>query len=108
MIISPYRTPGGGWAFDDPSHGLVAEPLISGADTLCDRLAEGANRLTIRFDCIPAEDADTLTLIQVDSEKKESWYYSKTYNLVAYFCPALFCYFTSPPREIYYSVISRG
>lgn len=108
MIISPYRTPDNGWVFDDPARGLVAEPLIAGADTLCDMLANGAETFTVRFDDIPVKNADTLILTQGDSEKKESWYYSVRYNIIAYFCPALFRYFPSPPQKIYYSVISYG
>lgn len=45
----------GGWAFDDLKHGLVAEELIEGADTLVDRVlgftspANGDNRALVCF-----------------------------------------------------------
>lgn len=107
MIISPYRTPDG-WAFDDPEKLIIAEPLIIGADTLCDMLAAGADKLTIDFDSTQAKADDHLLLIQYDREKGESWYYSKTYNLTIFLCSVLLQYFKAPPKQIFYSVISRG
>ena len=106
MRIYPYRTPDG-WAFDDAERGIVAEPLTLGARTFCDHLAEGAEKFTIEFSADPPGQ-DNITLMQFDSVDKESWYYSKTYNIVVYLCPALYSYFPVPPKVIYYTVVSRG
>jgi hypothetical protein len=106
MTISPYRTPTG-WAFDDPKKSIVAEPLISGADSLCDALAEGANQFTIEFSA-SAPGENFITLVQLNSITQESWYYSKPHNVIVYLCPVLFKYFPVPPLAIYYTVISRG
>lgn len=103
MKISPYRTPDG-WAFDDAERGIVAEPLILGAHTLCDILADGEEKFTIEFSADPPGE-DNITLLQFDSADKESWYYSKTHNIVVYLCPALFAFFEAPPQIIYYTVI---
>lgn len=52
MRIYPYRT-STGWTFDDAERGIMAEPLISGADTLCDFLAGEAEGFTLEFSADP-------------------------------------------------------
>lgn len=106
MRISPYRTVDG-WVFDDTERAIMAEPLILGAHHLCDYLAEGAGRFTANFSADPPGE-DSITLMQFDPVEKESWYYSKKFNIVVYLCPVLFEYFEMPPRAIYYTVVSRG
>ena len=113
----------GGWAFDDLRHGLVAEALIEGADTLIDRVLQhtagglGANKALLRF----VDDVQVLrrywfghvspwiTLRQT-GESNGGTDYEVVDTLVAeghrvWLCSALLCYYEAAPRALFLDII---
>ena len=101
----------GGWFFDDARHGLVAEALIEGADTAIDKVLALAGRkakhVRIRFSdralaglCYEAN--------QVDRTNGGTDYEFATGILAghrAWLCPALECYFKTPPKRLHMDIM---
>lgn len=116
FAIFPYRHRGV-WAFDDPKHGLVAEELIEGADTLLDRIiapGEGDGRIITRVGVRFGEGRQsTIVLRRVGSRNGGTDYvveegtHSRSHGLAGHrvwLCGALECYFAAPPAVLSVSV----
>ena len=113
----------GGWAFDDLRHGLVAEALIEGADTLIDRVLQhtagglGANKALLRF----VDDVQVLRrywfghvspwiTLHRTGESNGGTDYIVVESHVAgghrvWLCSALLCYFETAPRYLTLDII---
>lgn len=110
--IVAYRTPTG-WAFDDASRGLKAEPFVYGADTLIDetlayqqqststkcRLTFGVRSFPHATICLQKEEAETL------EERAGTWYREVATRRRAWLCPALTLYIDPPPPTLYVHVL---
>lgn len=98
--ISVYRHQGL-WVFDDERVGLVKEPFVSGADTLIDELAKGAERITIIFSAIGFPG----NKLYIDTTKEHAIsgtnYECKSMNHKLWLCPALNLYYPVLPDRIY-------
>ena len=106
-VIEIYRYEGG-WAFDDPRHGLVAEALIRGADTLVNKMlclvaaGQTVNRARLTFAAGPAPG------LRFFIRKTGETDGGTTYLVVdpplvghqLWLCPALLCYFDVAPAAI--------
>ena len=106
LVIHPYKFEGV-WVFDDPRVGLVQEPFVSGADTIIDRMVAeipaAEKGVTMLFSANPFPGCQH----EFDWRREEmlgNWYYSPTFDLEGWLCPALFKYFESAPRKIYVQV----
>jgi hypothetical protein len=104
FVIEPYRYDGA-WVFDDPAVGLIREPFVSGVTEMIDRLVTGipgaARGFRLLFAVRPFETARTsLTWVRADPVEG-NWYRADDGGEEGWLCPALFCYFPSPPRKIY-------
>ena len=106
LVIHPYKYEGT-WVFDDARVGLVQEPFVSGADTIIDLMVEGisdaANGVTLVFSANPFPGCQYEFQWRRE-EMSGNWYYSPTFDLEGWLCPALFKYFDSPPPRIYVQV----
>lgn len=105
-LIRPYRTADGGWAFDDPSLGLVREDLIRGADTLLSAVVGDADRATVRF-CNGLYVWPIQLIRAEDQHDGYGTYYkvapSLRHNLgglSVWLCPALLCYFPEGAPDV--------
>lgn len=107
-----YRTPTG-WAFDDATRGLVAEPFVYGADTLIDETLayqqqSGATKCRLTFGVRTFPQA-TVCLQKEESETLEglagTWYREVATRRRAWLCPALTLYFEVPPPTLYVQVL---
>lgn len=99
-MIHPYRTPGGGWAFDDSDVGLRREAFVAGADTLLDRVAGSANNLTVWFSDQPFPGS-TITLDWLRGDFAGNWYSCPALDLECWLCGALLRYFEAAPKTIF-------
>jgi hypothetical protein len=104
FVIEPYRYEGA-WVFDDSDAGLVHEPFVAGIDRMIDRLAAGVPEATagfrLLFAVVPFEGHQTtLTWVRTDPVEG-NWYRADDVGDEGWLCPALFCYFPSPPPRLY-------
>ena len=103
LVIAPYRH-ANTWVFDDSSRGLLQEPFVAGIPELIDKLvadipnAEKGFRLTFSAQEFPGYD-DKLVWKRTDA--LGNWYYSETFKMEGWLCPALFKYFKQAPQIIY-------
>ncbi|MES2661230.1 MAG: DUF6717 family protein [Verrucomicrobiota bacterium] len=103
FVLQPYRHQNA-WVFDDAKVGLVAEPFVFGIDTMIDRMtahipnAEGGFRLIFSTSQFPGSAAE---LEWRREEAGGNWYYSPTFELEGWLCPALFKYFAEAPRSLF-------
>jgi hypothetical protein len=102
MQINVYRHHGG-WAFDNDTVGLVAEPFVAGIPDMIDILADrvGATDqiiLTFGLDEFPG------SMIRLDRTREEfggNWYRWEDRGMDGWLCPALFHYFPTALERIY-------
>jgi len=103
QVLRPYKYQGS-WVFDDPRVGLVREPFVFGIDEMIDRLvaaipqAEQGFRLIFSPQIFPAYAAK---LEWRREEAGGNWYFSPTFGIEGWLCPALFKYFEAAPKELY-------
>jgi hypothetical protein len=103
QVLRPYKWEGT-WVFDDPAVGLVREPFILGIDRMIDELvrtipgAEKGFRLIFSSQAFPGYTA------KLEWRREESggnWYFSPTYEIEGWLCPALLKYFAAAPAQLY-------
>ena len=107
-----YKEEHGGWFIDLPeylqqggSKGDLA--MVAGADTMLDRIASGANRVTISIDTKPFENADELKLLEVCAPSMGGGYYlmksfeGKQVNQQMWLCDVTNFVFGYLPEKIY-------
>jgi Family of unknown function (DUF6717) len=104
LTIEPYRH-GEAWVFDDPATGLVREPFVAGVTEMIDRLAaaipDAAGGFRLQFAVHPFPGHQTsLTWVRADPVEG-NWYRSDDTGEEGWLCPALFCYFPTPPPKIF-------
>jgi hypothetical protein len=104
LVIEPYRHMGA-WVFDDPATGLIREPFVAGTTEMIDRLAadipDAARGFRLLFAVHPfAGHQTSLTWVRADPVEG-NWYRADDAGDEGWLCPALFCYFPSPPAKIY-------
>jgi hypothetical protein len=103
FVLRPYKHEGS-WVFDDESVGLHREPFVFGVDEMIERLvggvpkAEDGFRLVFSPRPFPGYGAK---LEWQEEEAGGNWYYSPTFGIKGWLCPALFKYFDAAPREFY-------
>ena len=98
-IIEPYRF-GGTWVFDDAAVGLQREPFVAGMDAILDRVADGAERVTLLFSEQPFPGYQ-FRLDHIEPEHEGHWYYEAGLKMEGWLCPAMFHYFEAAPEHIY-------
>ena len=110
-VIHPYRH-NGMWVFDDGQHGLAKEPFVSGADGLIDmaiaelEIQDAANGFRMVFSATEFPDA-TFRLDWLRAESGGNVYRSEELDAEGWLCPALLCYFSEPPRQIFVRLEER-
>ena len=101
--LKPYRHQSA-WVFDDDKVGLVAEPFVLGIDTMIDRLTESIPDAANGFRLIFSTSQFPGSMAEIQWRREEAngnWYYTPTYNIEGWLCPALFKYFDEAPKTIY-------
>lgn len=103
IIIFPYRLHNT-WMFDDEPLGLVQEPFVSGAPEIIDILVQEIPNFDegfkLLFSAIPFPGYQA-ELIWVKEEYNGNWYRWNQLNKEGWLCPAMFKYFSEPPKKIY-------
>jgi hypothetical protein len=107
-VISPYKHLGM-WVFDDPRAGLSKEPFVGGADVIIDRVVadipNAEKGFAMVFSAMPFP-GHQFRLEWRRGDDSGNWYYSSDLDLEGWLCPALFCYFTNAPKELFVQVRS--
>jgi hypothetical protein len=109
-VVEPYRHEGT-WVFDDPVVGLHREPFVAGITEMIDRLVanipDAAKGFRLSFSANPFDGYQT-TLTWLRSDPVEgNWYRADDSGDQGWLCPALFCYFSSPPSKVYVRAASK-
>ncbi len=103
QVLRPYNYQGS-WVFDDDRVGLTREPFVLGIDEMIERLVaaipqpEDGFRLIFSPTPFPGYGA------KLEWRREESggnWYFSSTFGIEGWLCPALFKYFDAAPPEFY-------
>lgn len=116
FTIYPYKTVGGGWAFDDEKVGLLHEPFVAGADDLLSILSNGADKMAVTFSdkwfpdhqlvLEQLSQDELLKLGVIDSLEEHvpsgTFYKEPTRQHVLWLCPALNKYYPDSPNTIYF------
>jgi hypothetical protein len=103
QVLRPYRYEST-WVFDDEAVGLVREPFVLGIDEMLDRLTkdipDAAKRFRLLFSTAPFPGYSA----KLEWRREEyggDWYFSPTFGIEGWLCPALFKYLDQAPRELY-------
>jgi uncharacterized protein DUF6717 len=104
LVIEPYRSTAGGWAFDEPRLGLKREPFVLGIPEMIDKMVAGipGSQKSVRliFSQQPFPGSSS-RLDRIREENGGNWYRSEEYRMEGWLCPALFKFFPRAPRHIY-------
>ena len=104
LAIEPYRR-GDIWCFDEPRAGLHAEPFVQGSSEIITRLAQNVpgcdTSVRLIFSQCPFPGYQQRLDLRRAQDEGGNWYYSQTYKMEGWLCPALFKFFPRAPRHIY-------
>lgn len=102
-VLRPYKYQGS-WVFDDPAVGLEREPFVFGIDVMIDRLVAPIPQAERGFRLVFSPCAFPGHVAKLEWRREEmggNWYFSPTFGIEGWLCPALFKYFDVAPRELY-------
>ncbi len=102
-VLRPYKYQDA-WVFDDETVDLSKEPFVFGIDTMLDRLTEGIPNADKGFKLIFSPKPFPGYAVKLEWRREEydgNWYFSPTYGIEGWLCPALFKYFEKAPAEFY-------
>lgn len=105
QVIFPFQDHGM-WVFSDPGKGLEKEPFVSGVpafiDAITARIPNAAEGFAMWFSANEFPGFQ-LKLDFVRVESGGCWYEATIdgKSLQAWFCPALFLFFSDPPTSLY-------
>lgn len=103
LVIAPY-VDSGTWVFDDESVGLRKEPFVAGVPEMIDELvkeipnAKSGFRLLFSAQPFPGHQKH---LTWTRSDGTGNYYQLDDPPLEGWICPALFQYYSEPPKNIY-------
>ncbi len=103
FVLRPYRYQSS-WVFDDPAVGLAREPFVFGIDEMIDRLVAASPQAEQGFRLIFSSQAFPGYAAKLEWRREEAggnWYFSPTFGIEGWLCPALFKYFEAAPKELY-------
>ena len=108
LTLFPYLL-GETWVFDDERTGLKQEAFVLGATDMIFTLVEAKkipkakDGFALTFAGQPFEGYDVRLVWQRADESSGNWYSGEVagQKMDCWLCPALLCYFTEPPREIF-------
>jgi hypothetical protein len=103
FVLRPYRHQGS-WVFDDPAVGLEREPFVFGIDDMIDRLVATIPQAEQGFRLIFSPHPFPGYAAKLEWRREETggnWYFSPTFGIEGWLCPALFKYFDAAPKELY-------
>lgn len=102
-VLRPYRFEGM-WVFDDDAVGLRREPFVLGIDAMLDRLTAGIADAGEGFRLVFSTQPFPGYAAKLEWRREEyggNWYFSPTFGIEGWLCPALFKYFDAAPGEFY-------
>ena len=109
FVLHPYKWDSS-WVFDHESVCLKREPFVFGIDVMMDRLVASIPDAANGFRLIFSPHAFPGYGMKLEWRREEAggnWYYSPTYDMEGWLCPALFKYFDKAPLEFYAKAESK-
>lgn len=113
FCIHPVRRYGT-WSFTDEEAGLQGEPFVGDINIMIDGLVQAngikdaARGFNLYFGSEPIKGHQmSFTLIEVDAGRGGATYHCDQLKIQGWLCPALFCYFVTPPKKIYVRAEAR-
>jgi hypothetical protein len=103
FVLRPYRYQEC-WVFDDETVGLNHEPFVFGIDDMIDRLVLSIPKAEDGFRLIFSPQPFPGYAAKLEWRREETggnWYFSPTFGIEGWLCPALFKYFDAAPKEFY-------
>jgi hypothetical protein len=103
QVLRPYKHQGS-WVFDDDSVGLTREPFVLGIDEMIERLVAPIPKANAGFRLIFSPNPFPGYGAKLEWRREETggnWYFSPTFGIEGWLCPALFKYFETAPKELY-------
>jgi hypothetical protein len=105
MVLAPYfLEKQGTWVFDDERVGLVHEPFVAGIPQIIEHVVRdipnAKSGFRLLFSSSPFPDYQ-IKLEWLREEFDGNWYRESSLEMEGWLCPALFCYFTEAPQELY-------
>lgn len=103
QVLHPYKDQGS-WVFDDESVGLRREPFVLGIDDMIERLVAPIPNASRGFRLIFSPRPFPGHAAKLEWRREESggnWYFSPTFGIEGWLCPALFKYFATAPKKLY-------
>lgn len=112
FCIYPIRSEYGTWFFTDKDAGLQNEPFVGDINTMIDALVQDIPKaqdgFILYFSENPIPQAQmSFTLVAETPHQGGADYRCDQLNIEGWLCPALFCYFTKPPKKIYVRAEAR-
>jgi hypothetical protein len=102
-VLCPYKHQGS-WVFDDERVGLLREPFVLGIDEMIDHLVAEISSAEKGFRLIFSPQPFPRYAAKLEWRREEAggnWYFSRTFGIEGWLCPALFKYFDVAPKEFY-------
>jgi len=103
MVIAPYRH-AGTWVFDDPNAGLKREPFVAGVPEMIDVLVQdipgATNGFRLLFSAQPFPGYQK-KLTWLRGDMGGNYYKMEEPAMEGWFCPAMFRYYKTAPKELY-------
>jgi hypothetical protein len=104
LVIEPYRTGKGGWAFDEPRLKLHREPFVQGIPEIIDRAVKDIPGSDTSVRLIFSQRSFPGAQMRLDRREEQdggNWYYCAEYDMKGWLCPALFKFFPRAPAHLY-------
>ena len=92
------------WVFDDPDVDLRREPFVAGIDEMITRLVANIPNAEKGFRLLFSPTPFPGYTVKLEWRREEyggNWYYSPSFDMEGWLCPALFRYFGKAPPELY-------
>lgn len=106
LTIHPYKI-NNTWVFDDEAVGLVKEPFVCGMGEIIDYMVKDIPDANLGVTFIFASSPFPSSQGSLDLLYPESggnWYAHRESEKIGWLCPALFKYFNTAPKQIFYQV----
>lgn len=109
-VIYPYRTFGGGWAFDDKEVGLQGEPFVAGIPEIINSIVGKRRKIKVFLSKDTFPETTGVLVKLTDNQKAikglsgEGYYQLEGTDMIGWLCPAILKYFKSYPKHIHFKI----
>lgn len=109
-VIYPYRTFGGGWAFDDKEVGLQGEQFVAGIPEIINSIVGKRRKIKVFLSKDTFPETTGVLVKLTDNQKAikglsgEGYYQLEGTDMIGWLCPATLKYFKDYPKKIHFKI----